>query len=149
MNVFCLPKFARHVFVAILKREYGCLVDFDGQIFAVFVVRRRMIDVGLLARAYATVQLIEHTALNHLVQHHACSRVQHLFDGRSIRFILVLYFIRYFQLRVQLCCQRFVFVFTELLKLQTLILFNYGLKKIHLPMFIFSMYLSMSFWFGY
>lgn len=62
------------------------LVDFDGE-FA--LARGRIEHVRLLASANRSVQFIDESLVDQLEQNDLRSRIQHLFDGRTVRFVLL------------------------------------------------------------
>jgi hypothetical protein len=51
-----------------------------------------MVHVGLLARANASVQLVDQASLDHFEHDHSSARVHHLLHGRSIRLVSTSYF---------------------------------------------------------
>lgn len=66
----------RDIAISVLEDEDGGLVDLDGPVRA--VSRRRVVHVGLLARAHAAVDLPHHALVEQLEQDDAGVAVQHL-----------------------------------------------------------------------
>eukprot|EP00968_Pinguiococcus_pyrenoidosus_P026605 scaffold7114_cov264-Pinguiococcus_pyrenoidosus.AAC.9 len=64
------------VLVSVFEHQDGGLVDLDGQFLT--GAAHCVVDVGLLARAEAAVELSQKTPAQHLEEHHSGLRVQHL-----------------------------------------------------------------------
>ena len=80
------PELSGYVLVPILEDQDGGLVDLQS---AVTILANSKVDVGLLARAHAAIDLADDTAAEHLEEDHSGPGVQDLFRGGTVGLVLV------------------------------------------------------------
>ena len=78
--------FAGDVAISILEDEDRRLVDFDRSMFVLFVPS--VVDVRFFARGDTPVDFTDQTLLKEFEKNQTRARIEHLFDGGSIVFVL-------------------------------------------------------------
>jgi hypothetical protein len=81
------PELALNISFPVLENENAGFINFDGE-FLEPVETESVVNIGLLARAYATVNFLYEPILQHFDQNDPCSGVQHLLHSCPVLFVL-------------------------------------------------------------